>query len=331
MAKSTFNNLRLGVFVVSGLLFLIVMLYMIGKDTNMFSSSFQLRTHFRDVKGLQPGNNVLFAGKQIGTVKGVEILNDTTIEVLFYIETKSKEFLRKNSVTSIGSDGLVGNRVLNITPGTSPDLLVEENDILLARAMPDTDEMLETLYSTNNNIAFISEELKKTLLRINESKELWGLLGESNISEALQASLNNIHRASSEAVATVDDLHSIIKAVKRGEGSVGSLLSDTTLDVNLNDAIEKIQLLGENANLLVDDLNKTVLDIQTIIDSGKGPVNALMKDSTMTNSIHNSLINIEKSTASFNQNMEALRQNFLFRAYFKKLEKQQKKEAKNKN
>ncbi len=329
MAKSTLNNFRLGIFVLAGLLFLIVMLYMIGKDSNMFSSNFQLRTHFQDVKGLQPGNNVLFAGKQIGTVKSVEILNDTTIEVLFYIETKNREFLRKNSLTSIGSDGLVGNRVLNIVPGATPGEPVQEDDILPAREMPDTDEMLKTLYSTNNNIAVISEELKKTVLRINESKELWELLEESDIAENLQTSLNNVRLASAEAVTTVNDLHSVIEDVKKGKGSVGSLLVDTTFSASLNEAVTTIQAAGDNANRLVSELNQTTRDIRNMIDAGQGPVQALLRDTVMTERIHNSLINIEKSTAAFNENMEALRHNFLFRGYFKKQEKEAKK-ARNK-
>lgn len=328
MAKSTLNNLRLGGFVLAGLLFLIVLLYMIGRNSSMFSSNFQLRTHFRDVKGLQSGHNVFFAGKQIGTVKNVEILNDTTIEVVFYIETQNKQFIRKNSETSVGSDGLVGNRVLNIVPAKTPGLPVEADDILPAHKTPSTDEMLETLYSTNNNIAFITEQLKITAQRINESKELWELLGESGISAELRTSLHNIRRASAGTVVMVNDLNSIIESVRNGEGSVGALLTDTSFAASLNEAVEKIQLVGDNANKLADELNQTVLDIRQMVDSGKGPVPALMTDPAMTEKINNSLINIEQSTAAFNENMEALKHNFLFRGYFRKLEKQQKKEAK---
>ncbi|MFN7118180.1 MAG: MlaD family protein, partial [Saprospiraceae bacterium] len=97
MNQSASNNLKLGTFVMAGLLFLILMLYMIGRNSNIFSSNFQLKTHFRNAQGLQPGNNVRFAGTQIGTVKKVQILNDTTIEVLFYIDKRSKDFIHKNS------------------------------------------------------------------------------------------------------------------------------------------------------------------------------------------------------------------------------------------
>lgn len=329
MNQSNVNNLRLGAFVLAGLLFLILMLYMIGKNSNIFSSNFQLRTHFQDAKGLQSGNNVLFAGTQIGTVKKIQILNDTTIEVLFYIDRKNKDFLRDNSLTSIGSEGLVGNKVLNITPAKIPGLPVEENDILPARETHDIDEMLETLYITNNNIAIISEELKSTVQRLNNSTELWELLGSSDLSENLRSTLSNIRRASSEAVVMVEDLHNIITDVKKGEGSVGTLLKDTAFAINLNDAVTKIKTVGDNANLLSEELKRTAYDIQQSVDSGKGAANAILKDTTLTFKLNNSLSNIEKGTQAFNENMEALKHNFLFRGYFKKLEKQQKKAKKN--
>lgn len=329
MSASTSNNLRLGAFVMAGLLFLILILYMIGRNSNVFISNFQLRTQFRDAKGLQPGNNVRFAGTQIGTVKKVQILNDTTIEILFYIEEKNKVFIRKNSLTSIGSEGLVGNKVLNISPSEVPGLMAEENDILPVRETHDIDEMLETLYVTNNNVAIISEELKNTVHRFNNSTELWELLGSSDLSENLRASLLNIRRASAEAMVMVADVHTIISDVKKGEGSVGTLLKDTTFASNLNDAVTKIKLVGDNANLLADELNRTAHDLQQSVDSGKGTVNALLKDTVLAVKLNNSLSNIEKGTAHFNENMESLKHNFLFRGYFKKIERQQKKANKN--
>lgn len=331
MATSTVNNLKLGAFVISGLLVLIVLLYMVGKQTNLFSANFQLRTHFRDIKSLQSGNNVLFAGKQIGTVKDVYILNDTTIEVIFYIENEYEQFLRTTSLASIGTDGLVGNRVLNITPGDTRGEPVKENDILPARAAPDTDEMMSTLYNTNNNIAFITAELRETVTRINDSKELWALLADSLIAQEIHASLGNIRRATAEAAVMVDDLHQIVEDVQSGKGSVGSLLTDTTFVTNLNNAVAKFEAVGNEATLLVNEIDKTVLDIQQKLESGKGPVNALLQDTTMTERINNSLINIEQSTEAFNENMEALKHNFLFRGYFKKLEREQRKEEKKKN
>jgi phospholipid/cholesterol/gamma-HCH transport system substrate-binding protein len=84
--KQTSNNIKLGVFVLAGLLFLILLLYMIGRNRNLFGRNYVLKARFENVQGLIPGNNVRFAGIQAGTVKKIQILNDTMIEVTMFID-----------------------------------------------------------------------------------------------------------------------------------------------------------------------------------------------------------------------------------------------------
>ena len=103
MANKIANNIKLGVFVIAGLLLLIFALYMIGKKSNMFGSSFTLRARFRNVDGLRAGNNVRYAGIETGTVEKVLILNDTTIEVVMSIDEKARAYVRKNAQTTIGN------------------------------------------------------------------------------------------------------------------------------------------------------------------------------------------------------------------------------------
>jgi phospholipid/cholesterol/gamma-HCH transport system substrate-binding protein len=320
--KTTFNNLRLGAFVMAGLLFLVLLLYMLGKKGNLFGADFPLRTRLRDAKGLQAGHNVRFSGIQVGTVKSVVILNDTTIEVVFMVEEAQKEFIHKNAIVAIGTEGLVGNHVLNISPGKGPGLPVDKNDILAAKEPVDTDAMLETLSKTNKNILDISEGLKSTVERINNSKELWDLLGNSGIAANLKSSLNSIRNASGEAELTVGDVHAIIDDVKNGKGSAGMLLKDSTFADNLNQAVEKIKRAGDNANQLILELNKTADDLHRQLNSGKGSFGTVMQDTAVANKLSLSISHIEQGTKGFNENMEALKHNFLFRGYFRRQEKQ---------
>jgi phospholipid/cholesterol/gamma-HCH transport system substrate-binding protein len=85
--------------------------------------------------------------------------------------------------------------------------------------------------------------------------------------------------------------------------------------------------VGEQADKLAAEMSGTVAGIHTDINEGKGPVNALLKDSLLTEKINAALENIREGTDGFNQNMEALKHNFLFRGYFRKLERQKKQEA----
>lgn len=321
MAKRTFNNIKLGLFVLAGLLILIFALYMIGRDTNLFGRNYTLRARFDNVHGLTAGNNIRYGGIQVGTVKHVSLLSDTLIEVSMLIDEKMKKYIHKGDLVSMGTDGLMGNRILNITPSKNGSVLAEAGDLLATEKSISTDDMLKTLDVTNRNIAIVSEELKATVLRINNSAALWKLLNETALPENLRASVLNIRSATGRADDMVNDLHGLINDVKQGKGSLGAILTDTALAVNLNEAVLKIQTVSRQANTLADELTRLTLDLKNEMDNGKGPVHAVLKDTSLVTKLNNSLDNIEKGTAAFNQNMEALKHNFLVRGYFKKMER----------
>jgi len=325
MANRTANNLKLGIFVMGGLLFLVFLLYMIGKNRNMFGNTYVLKARFENVQGLVAGNNVRFSGISAGTVKKVKILSDTLIEVTMIIETKMKDIIRKNAMVSIGTDGLVGNKVVNITPSKVPSALASEGDILASKKAVDADEMLQTLNKTNKDVAIIADGLKLTVQRLNNSSALWSLLNDNSIPGELKRSLGNIRLATAEAGSMINDLHAVVTDIRNGKGSIGTLLTDTSIVHNLDEAILTIKKVGDEAITLAAEINKVVAGIQNDINSGKGTANALLKDSLMVIKLNASLDNIQKGTDGFNQNMEALKNNFLFRGYFRKLERQKKK------
>lgn len=326
MAKTAINNVKLGTLVLGGLFFLVLLLYMIGKNRNLFGDTYVLKVQFENIQGLVAGNNVRFSGIQAGTVKKVKILNDTVIEVTMIIDTKMKSIIRKNAVASIGTDGLVGNKVVNIIPDRGPAPLATEGDMLASKKAVSTDEMLQTLYKTNNDVAVIAANLKETVLGINNSSALWSLLNDKSIPQDVRIAVANIRSATRKASTMVNDLNTIVADVKTGKGSVGAVLTDTSFAKNLNEAILKIKTVGDEADALAAEISKVVAGIQQDLNAGKGTANALLKDSLLVMKLNAGLDNIQKGTDGFNQNMEALKHNFLLRGYFKKLEKQKKKE-----
>ena len=280
MAKRAVSNVKLGLFVLGGLLFLVLLLYMIGKNRSLFGSTYVLKARFENVQGLVAGNNVRFSGIQAGTVKRIKILSDTVIEVTMIIDTKMETIIRKNAIVSIGTDGLVGNKVVNIVPAGEPAPLAEEGDILVSKKSVNTDEMMQTLYKTNNDIADIAANLKTTVQQINNSSALWALLNDKSIPQDLRASLTNIRLATGKAGNMANNLHDIVMDVKNGKGSLGAILTDTSFAYNLNEAILKIKTVGDEADSLAGEINKVVAGIRQDVNSGKGTVNALLKDST---------------------------------------------------
>lgn len=327
MAKKIINSVKLGAFVLGGLLFLVLLLYMIGKNQDLFGDTYELKARFENIQGLVPGNNVRFAGIHAGTVKRVKILNDTIIEITMIIDTKMKNIIRKNVIVAIGTDGLVGNKVVNITPGHQPAPFAEEGDILTSKKAVDTDEMLQILYRTNNDIAVISADLKVAVQRINNSNGLWNLLNDQTIPQNVKTAVTNIRLATAKAIITVDNLNNIVTDVKKGKGSAGKILYDSSIAQNLNEAIIKIKIIGNEANTVVQHVNDITSGLQQDINNGKGTLHAILKDSMLVQQLNQSLNNIQKGTDGFNQNMEALKHNFLLRGYFRKLERQKQKAA----
>jgi phospholipid/cholesterol/gamma-HCH transport system substrate-binding protein len=321
MAKQFLNNVKLGLFVLAGLIFLILLMYMIGKNKNMFGSNYMLKARFQNVQGLVAGNNVRFSGIQAGTVKKIAILNDTVIEVTMLMEKRMQTIIRQNAIASIGSEGLVGNKVVNIVPGKYPAALAAEGDILPTKKTVDTDEIIQTLNKTSDDIAIITSEIKTILQHINSSTGILTLLDDKSIPGNIKASLANILTATDKASRFTANLNNILADIKNGKGSLGALISDTAISMNLNAAILKLKAVGNETDTLAQEINRMVTGIQQDINSGKGTVNALLKDSLMVIKLNSSLDNIQKGTDGFNQNMEALKHNFLLRGYFRKLEK----------
>jgi len=325
MTNQEGNNIKLGVFVIAGLFVLILSFYMIGKNQNLFGSGFELKTRFYNLNGLVEGNNVLFSGIHAGTVKDIAIFNDTSIEVTLVIDKKIRSYIHKNAITSIGTEGLMGNKVVNITPGKGQSATAEEGDVLAAEKIASTDEMLQTLSKTNQNVAVISEAVKRAVLRV-DSSALLELLNDRNIGASLKSSLVNIYKATANANKMTQGLNDLVRQMKNGKGTAGLLLSDTAFAGDLKQAMAKVRAAGDNANQMTVQMNDMVKEIRLQMLNGKGPLNTLLKDSVMAGNLARSMANIQKGTDNFNQDMEALKHNFLFSGYFKRLEKQRKKE-----
>ncbi len=327
MAKRIVNHIKLGIFVMAGLAFLILLLYVIGSNKNMFGNTFTLKARFENVQGLKPGSNVRFGGIDAGTVKSIEVLNDTTIEVTLFVKEKMKNFIRKNAIVTITTDGLMGNKLVNLKPSKEEGPIVQEGDILYSTPSPDTDDILKVLNTTSSDIAVIASDLKFTVQRLNSSKALWGILEDESLPVNIRSSLADLKNASEKMSRAMINLNTIVSNVKDGKGSIGELLNDTTIAHNIKDAVAQIRVIESRADTLTVQMNTLVADISNKVNNGQGPVNALLENKEMTENLSNSLKNIEKGTRDFNEVMMAAKNNFLFRGYFRKLEQQKRKGA----
>jgi phospholipid/cholesterol/gamma-HCH transport system substrate-binding protein len=328
MAKQPKDLVKLGIFILSGILLIVITLFLIGKNQHLIGSHYTLRTHLRNVAGLRIGNNVRYAGIEVGTVKTIEIINDTTVEVTMLINKNMKTVIRKNALASLGADGLMGNKVVNIVPVEGGEELAVDNALLASQRSVEFDDILRTLASTGENINVISSDLKLTVARINNSKGLWKLLSDSGIAISLRKASGNLEKATANAVSLTRDVKEIVADVHAGNGPAGTLLRDTIMAASLKSSVNQLKEIADNAGLLAKDLDNLAQDINRSVEEGPGTVNLVLKDTAVSGNIRRTLENIEKGTAAFNENMEAAKHNFLFRGYFKKQEKEKAKQQK---
>jgi phospholipid/cholesterol/gamma-HCH transport system substrate-binding protein len=116
----------LGLFVAVGFTLFVLAIFIIGKHKNLFNSVFKLTSTFSNVSGLQVGNNIRFSGINIGTVDNIIIVNDTTVRVDLMIKTDVWQFIKSDCKVTLGSDGIIGDKLIIINPGSSGAPMAKE-------------------------------------------------------------------------------------------------------------------------------------------------------------------------------------------------------------
>ena len=176
MQKSNNNKIRLGIFVSLGLVLFITGIYFIGEKQQLFSNTFQISGIFRDISGLQVGNNVRFSGINVGVIDNIEMIADTAVKVDFIIDEKARKFIKRDAKAIIGSDGLMGNKIVMITPGTTGKKEIQNNDFIATSVPVSMDDILLKLKVTSSNAANITDDLSTIMSNIRSGKGTIGKL-----------------------------------------------------------------------------------------------------------------------------------------------------------
>ena len=317
MEKTTGQKIQLGLFVIIGLLLFVLAVYFIGDKQKMFGKTNHLTCVFNNVNGLQLGNNVRYSGVNVGTVRSIEMISDTVIKVDMIIDKSIFSYIKKNAIAIIGSDGLVGNRIINILPKKGDSPSVQAGDAIKSINKVNTDDMLNTLDITNKNAALLTTDLLKITKQINEGKGTIGLLiKDSAIANEIKSTISNLKKTSQGTTALIDKVNQIVKNVDQKNNLIG-VLRDTTVASKIRNTIVNMDQSSKKINSVVQHLDATILNIK----EGKGALNYLSNDPKLVRKIDSTMTNITTASFRLSEDLEALQHNFLFRCYFKKQEK----------
>lgn len=190
-------KIRLGLFIIIGIALFVLAIFVIGKQRNLFNPVFKITSTFYNVSGLQVGNNVRLFGINVGTVDQISIINDSTVRVDMLIRTDVNRFIKKDSEIAIGSEGLIGDRLLIITQGSSDADIVGNGDNLISEEPVETDAIMASLRVTAGNAEIISQELAEIMVKINSGKGTLGrLIQDSTISANFNQTMVNLNKSS---------------------------------------------------------------------------------------------------------------------------------------
>lgn len=326
MKNTNAHKIKLGLFVIISTILFVSAVYLIGQKQSLFQKTFTISAYFQNVNGLQKGNNVRYAGINIGTVTAIEMVNDSTIKVDMTIEEKITEHIKKNAIAAIGSDGLVGNMIVNILPGKGTDSTISNGDIITTYSKIGPDDILSTLSVSSENAAMLTSDLLQITRAMIEGKgTLALLLNDTIMAKDLRYSVTNLKTASLDASKTIRQINDIISSLKSND--------DTVLAMLLNDSISGQKLKSivgniETSSLEIEDILSNVNTLVDDFNTSQGAFHYMVNDTVLVKKLKSTINNINEGTEKFNDNMEALKHNFLTQGYFKKLERQAKRELK---
>ena len=190
-------KIKLGLFIVGGLALFVLAIFIIGKQKNLFNPVFKLTTNFYNVSGLQVGNNIRFSGIVVGTVDNITIINDSTVKVDMLIKKEVKPFIKSDSEMAIGSEGLIGDRLLIITQGSNSAPLANEGQQLGSIEPVETDAIIASLHVTAGNAEVITQQLAEIMTKINSGDGTLGkLIQDTTIAGNLNQTIVNLKKSS---------------------------------------------------------------------------------------------------------------------------------------
>ena len=318
----TKQRVKLGAFVIGGVLLFIIAAIFIGSASNFFSKTFVVSGIFKNVEGLKEGDKVWLSGVQIGTVKTVRIVTVGEVVVSLSLKEKQNDFIRKNATASIGSDGLIGNKIVVIQPGNSPEV-IQDGDTINAVSPADTQQLINIAKEVGENTRSITLDLKTISSKINKGQGIIGeLLNEGAFSKELRLTVHNLKATGENTTRATAELSGLVHDMKHGTGLLPTLISDTSFKSTFAQALVNVKKVSKNAEVM----SKSLESITAKMNDRDNAVGVLLADTVFAHKLQNTMKNTESATHKLDENMEALKHNFLTRGYFRKKARQEKKE-----
>jgi phospholipid/cholesterol/gamma-HCH transport system substrate-binding protein len=291
---------KLGIFIFLGSTLLVAAIFLLGNKDALFKSTFTVKTYFKNIEGLRNGAVVRLSGIDVGSVKSIEIADDTTgrIEVSMRLITDIERFIRKDTKASIETEGLVGNKVIILQIGTSASEQVKDGGVIQSKEPLGFAAIIEETQGIMEYTKEMTKNLSEIVGRVNR--------GEGSIGKLLND--EELYNNATQLTLSADK-------------SLNAITSE------LEEVTEIFKELGSGVKDVVNNVNLVVVDVDTIISGikqGKGMLGSLVAEKSDYDSLLKATLNnVQKiaedgklAASRLAENMEALKHNWLFKSYF---------------
>jgi phospholipid/cholesterol/gamma-HCH transport system substrate-binding protein len=232
MQTTISQKMKTGIFTIIGIFLFVGAIFLIGSKQNMFGDTFMIYGTFNNVSGLNVGNNIRFSGINVGTVEQITIISDTVIRVDMRMKGKIKPFLKADAIATIGSDGLMGDKLVFIKSG-SPQvstLLTAGSQIRTANPI-DMEKVMSNFTNVATNANIITTELAGMAIQIRKGNgTISKLLYTDDLSRSLEGTASNAEKITG-------DLAGVTAKIRTGKGSIGSLVYTDSLSNGLQRSV----------------------------------------------------------------------------------------------
>jgi phospholipid/cholesterol/gamma-HCH transport system substrate-binding protein len=257
---------------------------------------------------------------KVGTISDVRFSGPSKVDVKMSIDESSQPYIHHDAGVKIGSDGLIGNKIIVIEGGSPQAPVVQDGDILQAEKVASTDDMLKTLQQNNENLLSITKDFKELSHKILQGKGTVGaLLADSTMGIQLKSTMKNLEATSQSAARMAVQLDNFGKKINTKGGLADKLLTDTVTFNKIQGAIAQLQKTVNSASELTQNLNTASKKLTTTDNA----IGVLLNDPKGAEQVRTSLNNLRQSSIKLNDDLEAAQHNFLLKGFFKKKAKAQ--------
>jgi len=290
---------KLGLFVFLGTVLLVVAIFLVGSKDSLFSDSIFIRTYFDNVEGLRTGSSVRLNGLSVGSVSNVRLMemNQYKVEVTMRVNKDVKQFIRLDSEAAIETEGIIGSKIVTITPGSKENATIEDGGVIMSKAPVNMSQIIAETQSIMGYVKDLMKDFSEVVGKVNKGEGTMGKL--VNDEDLYYEAVRIVKSADTSLVTMVDKLD-------RMSGFV----------IGLGTGIEDI----------VGNVDSAAIDLRNLIsriESGEGALGAMIADKSVYDSIRTVVNNLTQTTyaakvgtESFAENMEALKHHWLFKKYF---------------